>query len=216
MSSFHIRIPNLPNKFLLIQSVTQHPFICPRNSSSVETLGFFSFCSFWRVFSKVHQIMFYLVWVFPKPNKKHKFSIWTCINRFMLLVSFYTPWKHQKSFGLLIYSIDIKNDQWHEIVLRWNMFRFTKSPINSELVKKFLTKMNKFSHATLLLCEKYPNTEFFLVRIFLCLVQMKENTNQKKARIWTLFCRGSDPTLEHKATNNKTAFFKKSKWAWIQ
>ena len=29
------------------------------------------------------------------------------------------------------------------------------------------------------LCEKYPNTEFFLVRMW-------ENTDQKKLRIWTL------------------------------
>ena len=49
-------------------------------------------------------------------------------------------------------------------------------------------------------CEKCPNTEFFLVRICPYLdwmrivlrispysVRMRENTNQKKLRIWTLF-----------------------------
>ena len=35
--------------------------------------------------------------------------------------------------------------------------------------------------------EKCPNTELFLARIFLCLVQIQENTDQKKLRIWTLF-----------------------------
>ena len=37
--------------------------------------------------------------------------------------------------------------------------------------------------------EKCPNTEFFLVRIFLYSVQIQENTDQKKLRIhiWTLF-----------------------------
>ena len=35
--------------------------------------------------------------------------------------------------------------------------------------------------------EKCPNTEFFLVRIFLYSVRIQENTNQKKLRIWTLF-----------------------------
>ena len=35
--------------------------------------------------------------------------------------------------------------------------------------------------------EKYPNTEFFLVCIFLCLDWIQENTDQKKLRIWTLF-----------------------------
>ena len=42
-------------------------------------------------------------------------------------------------------------------------------------------------------CEQLPlrercsNTEFFLVRIFLYSVQIRENTDQKKLRIWTLF-----------------------------
>ena len=35
--------------------------------------------------------------------------------------------------------------------------------------------------------EKCPNTEFFLVRIFLYSVQIQENTDQKKLRSWTLF-----------------------------
>ena len=35
--------------------------------------------------------------------------------------------------------------------------------------------------------ERCPNTEFFLVRIFLYLFWMQENTDQKKLRIWTLF-----------------------------
>ena len=35
--------------------------------------------------------------------------------------------------------------------------------------------------------EKCPNTEFFLVSIFLYSVRIQENTDQKKLRIWTLF-----------------------------
>ena len=35
--------------------------------------------------------------------------------------------------------------------------------------------------------EKSQNTEFFLVRIFPYSVQMRENTDQKKLRIWPLF-----------------------------
>ena len=37
------------------------------------------------------------------------------------------------------------------------------------------------------LCEKCPNTEFILVRIFPYSVRQRENTNQRKLRIWTLF-----------------------------
>ena len=35
--------------------------------------------------------------------------------------------------------------------------------------------------------ENCPNTEFFLVRIFLYLFRIQENKDQKKPRIWTLF-----------------------------
>ena len=37
------------------------------------------------------------------------------------------------------------------------------------------------------LCEKCPNTELFLVRIFLYSDWKPENKDQKKLRIWTLF-----------------------------
>ena len=51
-----------------------------------------------------------------------------------------------------------------------------------------------------LLHEKYPNTEFFLVRIFLHSVQIQENTDQKNFRIWTfltqhMLCVKDSPTL---------------------
>ena len=35
--------------------------------------------------------------------------------------------------------------------------------------------------------EKCPNTELFLLRIFLHSVQIQKNTDQKQLRIWTLF-----------------------------
>ena len=35
--------------------------------------------------------------------------------------------------------------------------------------------------------EKWPNTEFFLIRIFLYSVRILGNMDQKKLRIWTLF-----------------------------
>ena len=35
--------------------------------------------------------------------------------------------------------------------------------------------------------EKCPNAESFLVRIFLKSVRIRENKDQKKRRIWTLF-----------------------------
>ena len=46
--------------------------------------------------------------------------------------------------------------------------------------------MSDYDH-TRSLREKCPNTEFFLVRIFLYLDWMQENTDQKKLHIWRLF-----------------------------
>ena len=42
-------------------------------------------------------------------------------------------------------------------------------------------------------CGKSPNTELFLVRIFLYSDLIQENTNQEKLCIWTLFTQGSQP-----------------------
>ena len=45
-----------------------------------------------------------------------------------------------------------------------------------------MEKSNKYFE-----CEKCPNTEFFLSRIFSYSVPMWENTDQKTLCIWTLF-----------------------------
>ena len=45
----------------------------------------------------------------------------------------------------------------------------------------------KKEQGALSLREKYLNTEFCLVRIFLYLVLIQENTDQGKLGIWTLF-----------------------------
>ena len=41
---------------------------------------------------------------------------------FIPLVSFYTPWKHQKTSGFLIFSGDIEREQCMEWV-KWNVHR---------------------------------------------------------------------------------------------
>ena len=37
------------------------------------------------------------------------------LTHFMPLISFDTPWKHQKTRGFLMFSVGIKRDQWHEM-----------------------------------------------------------------------------------------------------
>ena len=48
------------------------------------------------------------------------------------------------------------------------------------------------------LCEKCPNTEFFLVSIFSYSVRIRENTDQKKLRIWTLFTQWQNIKIWHR------------------
>ena len=38
-----------------------------------------------------------------------------CLIHFMPLISFDTPWKHQKTSGFLMFSGGMKRDQWHEM-----------------------------------------------------------------------------------------------------
>ena len=49
------------------------------------------------------------------------------------------------------------------------------------------TSQYLFHLPKLSLCEKCPNTEFFLVLIFPYSVRIRENKDQKKLRIWTFF-----------------------------
>ena len=79
----------------------------------------------------------------------------------------------------------------------WN-FEVSFFLLPTELILWSIYKIIKCSHilVTSSLCEKCPNREFFLVRIFLYSewvrskslysVQMQESTNQEILRIWTL------------------------------
>ena len=58
-----------------------------------------------------------------------------------------------------------------------------------------------------ILREKRPNTEFFLVCIFLYSVRIQEKTDQKKLRIWTLFrqCHVIQQTYESTLSNSSNS-----------
>ena len=86
-------------------------------------------------------------------------------------------WSHllKKSTSFLCCELNIQ--------FKWNKLNFR------------LTFFNQFCHLFLLvpstklyitLREKCPNTEFFLVRIFLYSFRIQENTDQKKLRIWKM------------------------------
>ena len=58
--------------------------------------------------------------------------------------------------------------------------------MNKTLSKVIMIRTNR-SNENKTLTQKCPNTEFFLVRIFMYSVRVQENTDQRKVRIWTLF-----------------------------
>ena len=59
--------------------------------------------------------------------------------------------------------------------------------MNSQSNLERFSNLLEYFSASCSLRENCPNTENFLVRIFLFSVQIQENTDQKKLRIWTLF-----------------------------
>ena len=50
-----------------------------------------------------------------------------------------------------------------------------------------IIRNSNFERERITLREKFPNTKFFLVRIFPYSIRIRENTDQKKLHIWTLF-----------------------------
>ena len=63
------------------------------------------------------------------------------------------------------------------VLLRSSLEEITFFPV----FKVFITKV------LYALCEKCPNTEYFLVHVFPYSVRMRKDTDQKKIRIWILF-----------------------------
>ena len=51
---------------------------------------------------------------------------------FMSLISFFTPWKLQKTRGFLVFSGILERDQWHDI--GWNVRQFKQT----QIVRRFI------------------------------------------------------------------------------
>ena len=62
---------------------------------------------------KYNKMLLSIPWTGPKVNVQH--LLFVQLTHFMPLVSFDTPWKHQKTFGFLMFSEAIEKDHWHEM-----------------------------------------------------------------------------------------------------
>ena len=68
--------------------------------------------------------MFYMKWLVLSFTNKNTVPSVAKLSHFMTLVSFYTPWKHQKTFGFLMFSEGIERDhgmKWVKCVNVWNL-----------------------------------------------------------------------------------------------
>ena len=74
--------------------------------------GFIS--KLWNYFLLVYLIIFLLFMLsyFFRVIKSLKYN---CLTLFWPMLPFYTPWKHQKTFGFLVFSRDIKWEHWPEM-----------------------------------------------------------------------------------------------------
>ena len=99
----------------------------------------------------------------------------------------------QSPSEILIFKILVFSFCW--FIKNWMKFSFWKIRAYRNDIFSLINAVQK----TKTLNEKYPNTEFFLLRIFphsdwirrdtisSYSVRIRENTDQKKLRIWTLF-----------------------------
>ena len=53
----------------------------------------------------------------------------------MYLISYYTLWKHQKSWDFLMFSVGIEKDQWYQMGNLWTFIVFVEAWIASEFVE---------------------------------------------------------------------------------
>ena len=67
--------------------------------------------TFFCIPSWLYILNIFLIKTHPSHNPRE-------LTHFMLLISFDTPWKHQKTKDFLMFSGGIKRDQWHEIQIR--------------------------------------------------------------------------------------------------
>ena len=88
----------------------------------------------------------------------------------------FSPWL--LSLSPLSLSLSLSLYIYVYIYIFWYIFLLESSKIMGNINPKFLFQS---------LREKYPRTEFFLVRIFMYSVRLQQDNDRKKPRIWTLF-----------------------------
>ena len=61
----------------------------------------------------------------------------------MYLISYYTLWKHQKSWDFLMFSVGIEKDQWYQMGNLWTFIVFVEAWIATKLTMRFSSEHKK-------------------------------------------------------------------------
>ena len=100
---------------------------------------------------------------YKKTNLCAEYNAWMSLNYFWPMFPFYTPWKHQKIKGFLVFSGGIKWEHWSEI--GWDVFQVSKhikrfSQVSQVLVFLVMT-LNKHTAAKMFIeTSNYVNLLF--------------------------------------------------------
>ena len=110
-----------------------------------------------------HFIQIYLFWL--DPLQRGNFNTWNSFLRLMSVTALvhlkelfylYTPWKHQKSTGFLIFSGSTERNQWVNNVNRMHLY-MTYYPAGIYLLKV----NNRYTRTRCEICSKFIMTSFW-------------------------------------------------------
>ena len=62
-------------------------------------------------------------------------ELFAALIHFMYQISYYTLWKHQKSWDFLMFSMGIQKDRWHQMGNLWTFIVFVEAWTASEFVQ---------------------------------------------------------------------------------
>ena len=133
----------------------------------------------------------------------------------MPLISFDTPWKHQKTSVFLMFSGSIKRGQWHEmgwwqVMITSEQIYFLRSYENAEVLTNLKTDSNK-NYLPLPISEEIqPLTKYFGTFLSVILVSFHLKWNRTNHYHYKLNARVTSRVV--KRLKNKEILVKSGNW----
>ena len=102
-------IENLRHEGLTSEELEQREGVCQRIESILRGGGLTGKLTFYIKFISIRSLSLPFKW------HENEQKILSFLFHFKQLISFYTPWKYQKTRAFLVFSRAIKRDKWHEM-----------------------------------------------------------------------------------------------------